>query len=152
MDTAVLNIKTYFLSFADRFKACFFFLSRQLWPRIAPVLADEQGNLNWPKLIIGFCFSAAGALLPGQIHPQPTLTFHLFSQAVVFAFAPLFVARFIGERHQYVARELEEVGVFSAATAFFLCITIPLPLILKLITWAVYGLSLLAIFIANISS
>lgn len=153
MDTLVRNIKTGFLSLADRFKACLHFLIApllHLWPRFIPVLADEQRNLNWPKFVIGFCFTAALDLLPGQIHPQPTITFHLLSQAIVFAFAPLFVARFIGERHQNVTQVLEEVGVFSAATAFFLCITIPLPLILKLTTWVVYGLSLLAISICNL--
>ncbi|KAK9278457.1 hypothetical protein L1049_028022 [Liquidambar formosana] len=112
---------------------------------------DQRRSLNWPKTVIAFCLSS-GLEIALQSLPNGSelpLTFNLMCLAILFAFASLVVAVFIGSKFPVPARVLELVGVFFAATAFFLAITIPFPLRHKCIAWAVYAICLLAIMICN---
>ncbi|KAK4566571.1 hypothetical protein RGQ29_002728 [Quercus rubra] len=117
-----------------------------------PVVARqnmEQRNLQWQDLIFGFCFtSALGiALQSTQVPSQLPLSFHLLSLTVILAFSTLFVAKLISSKFPVQAQVVEKVAVFFLITAFFLAISIPMPLSLKFFTWAMYGVLLLTVFV-----
>ncbi|KAK9278600.1 hypothetical protein L1049_028173 [Liquidambar formosana] len=118
------------------------------------VHAQAQQNPNWLKIVLAFCFSSAIEIALQSVqsqysHAQLPQTFHLLSLAILFSFASLFVAKFITSKSPVAARVLEQVGVFFAATAFFLAVTIPLPQSLKWIAWAVYAVCVLTILICH---
>lgn len=100
----------------------------------------EQRNLQWQDLIFGFCFTTALgiALQSTQAPSQLPLSFHLLSLTVVLTFSALFVAKLISSKYPVSAQVADEVAVFFVTTAFFLAITIPMPLCLKFLTWAIY--------------
>lgn len=123
-------------------------------PTITPVPDDarqniEQQNLQWQDIILGFCFASAHGIAlqfvktPSQFPPS----FHLLSLALVLTFSAVFVAKLISSKFPDTAQVIEKVAVFFAATAFFLAISIPLPLNLKFFTWAIYCVLLLPVFI-----
>ncbi|KAM3689286.1 hypothetical protein ACJW31_09G033500 [Castanea mollissima] len=109
--------------------------------------------MNWADVMIGFCLSAAleMASLYTQIERQLSATFHWLSLAIGFAFACFFVSQFIKSKSNFLvtAQVLHKFGVFFAVTAFFMAITIPLPLYFKFATWAIYAISVLTIIICN---
>ncbi|KAL4605555.1 hypothetical protein ACB092_09G037700 [Castanea dentata] len=109
--------------------------------------------MDWADLMIGFCLSAAleMASLYTQIERQLSATFHWLSLAIGFAFACFFVSQFIKSKSKFLvtAQVLHKFGVFFAVTAFFMAITIPLPLYFKFATWAIYAISVLTIIICN---
>ncbi|KAK9278358.1 hypothetical protein L1049_027923 [Liquidambar formosana] len=118
----------------------------------SPIVVNNQNiNRDWAKIIIAFCLTAAVdiALLPVQTHSQLPTTFYFPSLSMSFAFASLFVAQFIGAKYPVAARVLDRIGVFFAATTFFLAISIPFPLSLKCTTWTLYVLALLVIIICH---
>ncbi|KAK9278389.1 hypothetical protein L1049_027954 [Liquidambar formosana] len=98
----------------------------------SPVFAGQQ-NLDWTKIILAFCFASAVdiAILSVQINSKLPLTFHLLSLAISFTFASIFVAKFTTAKYPVTALVLNQMGVLFAATAFFLAVTIPFPLSLK---------------------
>ena len=106
-------------------------------------------NMDWADLMIGFCFSVALELasLSAQSNTQLSATFHLLSLAILFAFAFFFVSQFIKPKFLVTAQKLKNFGVFFSVTAFFMAITIPFPLYLKLATAAIYTISVFAIII-----
>ncbi|KAH7852145.1 hypothetical protein Vadar_021087 [Vaccinium darrowii] len=121
---------------------------------VPPVVAqNRQQNLDWPQLVIAFCFTSAMdvALQSIETRTQLPLPFHFLSLAIVFAFTSLFVARHISSKFPLQAGVLEKVGIFFAVTAFFVAITVALPLCLKLISWIIFAVSLLVILICNYS-
>ena len=110
----------------------------------------EQRNLQWQDLIFGFCFTTALgiALQSTQAPSQLPLSFHLLSLTVILAFSTLFVAKLISSKFPVQAQVVEKVAVFFLITAFFLAISIPMPLSLKLFTWAMYGVLFHTIYLA----
>lgn len=120
--------------------------------RIKSLLA--QSNLNWSKLVIAFCFGSALDIAhqsQSQSESQlPSTPYLLLCFAISVSFSCIFVAKFVGSRFSMAAQLLELAGVLFAVTAFFLAITSPFPLSLKLTVWALYGVSLLAILISNL--
>ncbi|KAH7856392.1 hypothetical protein Vadar_000842 [Vaccinium darrowii] len=109
---------------------------------------QQQNNFDFPTLVLAFCLT--GALeIAIQYRTDNTLIFHLLCLMVVFAFASIFVAKSIASKHLNAARKLDSVGVFFGVTAFFFAITISFPLCLTIMSWIIYGLSLLAIIICN---
>ncbi|GMQ11102.1 hypothetical protein CsSME_00053867 [Camellia sinensis var. sinensis] len=68
---------------------------------------------------------------------------------MVFALAFLVVAKYIVAKYPKSGRLLEHAGLLCGVTAFFAAITVFFSLCLKLISWMVYALSLLAISICN---
>lgn len=112
----------------------------------------QQRDLT--MIVMAFCFASAADIALQSVKsgcPQFRSTSHyLLSLLIVFAFFSVFVARFINfNKYPFTARMLELLGVFFAVAAFCYAITIPLPLALKCTTWALFGLSVLAIFVCN---
>ena len=116
--------------------------------RIKSLLA--QSNLNWSKLVIAFCFGSALEIAHQSESQLPSTPYLLLCFAISVSFSCIFVAKFVGSRFSMAAQLLELAGVLFAVTAFFLAITSPFPLSLKLTVWALYGVSLLAILISNL--
>ncbi|GMQ11096.1 hypothetical protein CsSME_00053862 [Camellia sinensis var. sinensis] len=105
-----------------------------------------------PMLVLEFCLTAAFeiAIRSNQTPTQYySITFHLVCLVMVFAFAFIFVAKYVSSKHPNLGRLLDHAGVVCGVTAFFVAITVSFPLCLKLISWIVYALSLLAIFVCN---
>ena len=107
--------------------------------------------MDWADLMIGFCLSVAleMASLSAQINTQLSADFHLLSLAILFAFACFFVSQFIKPKFLVTAQKLQKFGEFFAVTAFFIIITIPIPLYLKFATGAIYAISVLTIIICH---
>ena len=113
-------------------------------PPVTPVI-DRQNieprNPKWQDIIMGFCFTSALQMALQYMKTQSQLipvSFHLLSLTVVLTFSALFVAKLIGSKYPVSAQIVDEVAVFFVTTAFFLAITIPMPLCLKFLTWAIY--------------
>ena len=106
-------------------------------------------NMEWPLVLFGFCLASAVdiALYSIQTNAKIPLCLQFLSFSILLAFASLFVARFLTCNHPTRPQVLEQGGIFFAVTAFFIALTTSFPLFLKLISWAIYVLSLLAIVI-----
>ncbi|CAL5442068.1 unnamed protein product [Camellia sinensis] len=111
----------------------------------------QQQDLELPKLVVAFCFAAAFeiAFRSVQTRKHYPITFQLLCLLMVFALAFLVVAKYIVANYPKPGRLLEHAGLLCGVTAFFVAITVSFPLCLKLISWVVYALSLLAISICN---
>uniref|UniRef100_A0A7N2RBK6 Uncharacterized protein n=1 Tax=Quercus lobata TaxID=97700 RepID=A0A7N2RBK6_QUELO len=112
-------------------------------PPVTTVVAKqdiEPRNPQWQDIIMGFCFTSALqiALQYTKTPSQLPLSFHLLSLTVVLTFSALFVAKLISSKYPVSAQVVDEVAVFFVTTAFFLAITIPMPLCLKFLAWAIY--------------
>ena len=108
-------------------------------------------HMEWAEIVIAFCLASAVdiAILSVQVHSQLPALFHLFSLAILLAFASVVVSKFINPKFLRAAQVLEICGVFFTVTAFFIAITIPFPFYLKFASWVVYAISALAILIGN---
>ncbi|XAR63851.1 hypothetical protein NMG60_11023972 [Bertholletia excelsa] len=122
-----------------------------------PIIASHKLNisqqtLDWSILIMGFCLTSAVdiALLAIQTRTPSAVTFHMLCLSIVLAFSCIIVSKYITCKYPKPAKALEHAGVKFSAIAFFFAITTSLPLSLKLISWAIYFLSLLAIVICNL--
>ncbi|KAK9985594.1 hypothetical protein SO802_030545 [Lithocarpus litseifolius] len=82
-------------------------------------------HMEWAEIVIAFCLASAIdiALLSVQGHSLPAL-FHLFSLAILLAFASVVVSKFINPKFLVTAQVLEKCGVFFTVTAFFIAISI----------------------------
>ncbi|KAF3437988.1 hypothetical protein FNV43_RR20744 [Rhamnella rubrinervis] len=110
---------------------------------LEPELAIQQSGLEikgWAKMIVCFCFASAieTALLSAQLHSHLRPIFHFLSLSILFGFASLIVSKLIKSKFPNTARVLEAASVFFVVTAFFIAISIPLPLYLKLSVLVVY--------------
>ncbi|KAH7856655.1 hypothetical protein Vadar_003969 [Vaccinium darrowii] len=116
-----------------------------------PNAQQRQNNLDFPMLVVAFCLTVAidTAAQSLQNHIVRPLHFHLLCLMVVFAFASIFVAKYISPKYPNAARVLDQAGVSFGVTAFFLAVTTSFPLCLMIISWIIYALSLLAIIICN---
>ncbi|KAG5533533.1 hypothetical protein RHGRI_027650 [Rhododendron griersonianum] len=115
------------------------------------VQQQQQKNLDFPILVVAFCLTSVVEIAIGSLenHTVYPLSFHLLRLMIVFAFASIFVAKYIAPKKPNAARLLESVGVFFGVTAFFLAVTISFPRCLMIISWIIYALSLLAILLCN---
>ncbi|KAK2654281.1 hypothetical protein Ddye_014137 [Dipteronia dyeriana] len=111
----------------------------------------SRSMLQWKSLAISFCFAAPleMALLFAQTKSQLSISFHLLSFLVLLTFLFLFVSNFIAHKWVGTAQVLEKIAVLLVATAVVVTVTIPFPLILKCVTWALYAISLIVILIAR---
>ncbi|KAF3437971.1 hypothetical protein FNV43_RR20727 [Rhamnella rubrinervis] len=115
-------------------------------------LVAELKNMDWAMIVVAFCFPSAVdlALLSLQINSrQFPLIFHLFSLTILFGLASLVLSKFINSKFPNAAQTLEGASVFFVVTAFFIAITIPFPLCLKLVAWTIYAICLLLIILCN---
>ena len=100
--------------------------------------------------MVNFClaFAPAIALTYAQIHSEFSPTFHVVSFGCALCFTSFFISKFMKPKFPVIATVLEGVGVFFAVTAFFTAVTIPFPLCLQIITWVVYAITFLAVFVS----
>ncbi|KAI7979275.1 hypothetical protein LOK49_Contig422G00001 [Camellia lanceoleosa] len=80
-----------------------------------------------PMLVVEFCLTAAFeiAIRSNQTPTQYySITFHLVCLLMVFAFAFIFVAKYISSKLLNPGRVLEHAGVVCGVTAFFVAITV----------------------------
>ena len=108
-------------------------------------------HMEWAEIVIAFCLAWAIdiGLLSVQVHSQLPVPFHLFSLAILLAFASTVVSKFINPKFLLTAQVLEKCGVFFTVTAFFIAITISFPFCLKFTSWVIYAISALAILICS---
>ncbi|KAK2654280.1 hypothetical protein Ddye_014136 [Dipteronia dyeriana] len=111
----------------------------------------RESLLQWKDFAIRFCFAAPleTALLFGQTKSQLSISFHLLSFLALLTFLFLFVSHFIPHKCAGMAQVLEKIAVLLFATALVVTVTIPFPLILKCVTWALYAICLIVILIAR---
>ena len=109
-------------------------------------------DLDWTMLLIAFCLTSAVDIALQSIQTTSNLPpcFHILSFSILLAFVSLFMAKFINPNSRMLSEALEKIGIFFAATAFFLAVTTAFPPWLKIISWAIYALSLLAIIICKL--
>lgn len=104
-------------------------------------------HFDWAAIIVGFSLTSAVEIALQSLQPQiklPSLM-HLLSLAIIFAFASIFVSNFLSLNYPNVASALKLTAKLSVFAAFFFAITVPFSLSLKLISWSIFGLCLLAI-------
>jgi hypothetical protein len=94
----------------------------------------------------GLPSASAVALTYAQIHSKYSPIFHVLSFEILLCFAFLLVGNFMNSRFLVIAQVLDLAGVFFGVTAFFTAISIPFPPCLQIITWVVYGFTLLSVF------
>ncbi|KAK9985583.1 hypothetical protein SO802_030534 [Lithocarpus litseifolius] len=90
-------------------------------------------HMEWAEIVIAFCLASAVdiAILSVQVHSQLPALFHLFSLAILLAFASVVVSKVINPKFLRAAQVLEKCGIFFGFTAFFIAITISFPFYLK---------------------
>ena len=119
----------------------------------APGLLGSTGhyNIGWAKIMVAFCFDWAIniAFMSPQVHPSLPPVFVLVSLALLFAFTSFFISKFVGPKFLTMVLVLERAGVFFAVTGFFVAISIPFPLCLRVITWVVYVISFVVVLVCN---
>ncbi|KAH7850418.1 hypothetical protein Vadar_032602 [Vaccinium darrowii] len=118
-------------------------------PLPLPNVQLQQNNLDFPILVAAFCLATATAIAVQSLQNLTVypITFDLLCLMIMFAFASIFVAKYITPTKPNAACVLDIVGVFFGFTAFFIAFTISSPLWLRIISWIIYALSLLAILI-----
>jgi hypothetical protein len=94
----------------------------------------------------GLPSASAVALTYAQIHSKYSPIFHVLSFEILLCFAFLLVGNFMNSRFLVIAQVLDLAGMFFGVTAFFTAISIPFPPCLQIITWVVYGFTLLSVF------
>ena len=122
-------------------------------PPQVDVEAGAQPSLDVEVLhnnMVNFCLASATAIAVtyAQIHSKFSPTVDVVSFECLVCFASFFVSKFMKPKFPAIARVLDRLGVFIAVTAFFTTTTIPFPLCLQVITWAVYAISFFAVLVS----
>ena len=89
--------------------------------------ANDHMQLQWRLLIIEICFTAIGIAVQAFQAPNPLLTsiqFRCFRMVMMFSFAALLISVYVRRYSESVALIFEHIGVFFAAMAFVLAVTI----------------------------
>ncbi|KAJ6766803.1 IMAP FAMILY MEMBER 1 putative-RELATED [Salix purpurea] len=95
------------------------------------VVTVTQISLEWPNVIMAFCFEAAIQIaLQYQKTQQSKLpiAFYLRSLSILLTFASLFSSQLISKKFPGISKVLEKVAIFLATFAFFATIATPLAL------------------------
>jgi len=109
-------------------------LPRAINPRLINTVVVRQISVEWPNVIMGFCFQAAIQIAlqyETTQHSKLPVFFYLRSFSILLTFASLFVSQLISNRFPDTSKVLEKVATFLAATAFFTTIATPLTLAFK---------------------
>ncbi|KAF3437984.1 hypothetical protein FNV43_RR20740 [Rhamnella rubrinervis] len=124
---------------------------------LEPELAIQQAGLEmgleikrWTKMIVCFCLASAieVAILSAQLLSHLLPIFHSLSLSILFGFASLLIGKLMNSKFPNTARVLEAASVFFVVTAFFIAISIPFPLYLKLTVLVVYIICLILLPLA----
>lgn len=128
-------------------------LEAQTQPAAPAGLVVRHRDLHWAKIMAAFCMASAVdiAIVSVQVDSPLPSAFQGLSLIIIMAFASFFVSECFSLKFVVTARVLKEVGIFFMVTAFFLAITIPVPLFLKITSWVVYAICLLAIVVGRCS-
>ncbi|POO01989.1 hypothetical protein TorRG33x02_022810 [Trema orientale] len=103
---------------------------------------------------MAFCFSSDLEILDFRgctAHQLPGILDFL-SLPILLTFSALFMSKYINLRFQMTLQFLEQFAIFFSVTAFFVAVSIHLPLYLKFANWAIYAVSLFAAWFSNKSS
>ncbi|KAH6769534.1 hypothetical protein C2S51_014870 [Perilla frutescens var. frutescens] len=130
------------------------FLARLGAPEPPPAAAEN--DVGWFLLIMGYCLTSAIAIAlefwqlqisadSDNHHHKIPISLLLLSVALILAFAVTLAAKVIGNHGH--ARLLERVGILLVCMSFFIAITAPFPLYLKLISWFIFVASFLGFII-----
>ncbi|KAG7944352.1 hypothetical protein I3843_15G096300 [Carya illinoinensis] len=117
----------------------------------AGLRVEVRHNMDvWAKIMLPFCLTAAIdiALVHVQLHSQFPRDFHWLSLTILLAVACFFVAGFINPKYVGTAKVLVNCSVFFTYTSFFITITVPVSLPLKITSWLVYAISVLAVVLS----
>ena len=103
------------------------------YPAINPqqinMIVVKQFTLDWPNIIMAFCFEAAIQIALQYEKPQHSkvpVSFFLLSLAILLTFCSLLVSQLISNRFPEVSKVLEKIAISLAAIAFFTTIASPL--------------------------
>lgn len=141
-------------------------LLRKLGTISVPVAADPEaaaqradgvavGNQSsgLAEIMLAVCFSAAIDIAIPSLQIQSQLlhiSLSLVSLALLFAFSTFLMSMFLAAyKFTQAAQFLERAGVFMVVTGFFIVISIPFPLCLRVVTWVVYAIGLLVVLLCN---
>ncbi|KAK3204354.1 hypothetical protein Dsin_018400 [Dipteronia sinensis] len=113
-----------------------------------PVENQNHILLQWKNIAMAFCFTSALeiSLLFAQTNSQLS---NLLSFLILLTFLFLFVSNFIANKCARTAQVLEKIAVLLVTTAVVFTITIPFPLILKCVAWALYAISFIVVLIGQ---
>ncbi|TXG72766.1 hypothetical protein EZV62_001345 [Acer yangbiense] len=106
---------------------------------------QNQNQLKNIAMAFYFTTPLEISLLFAQTNSQLSNSFHLLSFLILLTFLFLFVSNFIAHKYARTAQDLDKIAVLLVATAVVFTITIPFPLILKCVTWALYAISLIVV-------
>ncbi|KAF3437977.1 hypothetical protein FNV43_RR20733 [Rhamnella rubrinervis] len=123
---------------------------QELDPESAAVIQHSLLEVgHWDKIIIGACFASAIkiALVCAEPDSRPLPIFHFLSFSILFGFASLFMSKAINTKFPNTARVLEGASVFFVVTAFFIAISIPFPLYLKLTVLVAFTVCLILVIL-----
>ena len=121
-------------------------------PKSAPINSDiDKKNIEWQNIVLMFCFTTAIgiAIQSSEMNSQFPPSFQWLSLANVLTFSALFVAKFVGKVSPTTVKVLEQGAILLAATIFFLATTISLTQHLKYVTWAIYVVTMIVVFICK---
>ncbi|PON52201.1 hypothetical protein PanWU01x14_210430 [Parasponia andersonii] len=113
--------------------------------------ADGHHNMGWAGIMVAFCFAWAVNIpfMSPQVHSRLSPAFLLVSLVLLFGFTSFFVSKFVGHKYRTTVLVLERAGVFFVVTGFFVAISIPFPMCLRVITWVVYVVSFLVVVVCS---
>ncbi|KAJ6866883.1 hypothetical protein NC652_038193 [Populus alba x Populus x berolinensis] len=98
-------------------------------PQQINMIVVKQFTLEWPNIIMAFCFEAAIQIALQYEKPQHSkvpVSFFLLSLAILLTFCSLLVSQLISNRFPEVSKVLEKIAISLAAIAFFTTIASPL--------------------------
>ncbi|KAI5558895.1 hypothetical protein BDE02_17G072800 [Populus trichocarpa] len=98
-------------------------------PQQINMIVVTQFTLEWPNIIMAFCFEAAIQIALKYEKPQHSkvpVSFFLLSLAILLTFCSLLVSQLISNRFPEVSKVLEKIAISLAAIAFFTTIASPL--------------------------
>lgn len=85
-----------------------------------------------------------------QSNSPPKSSFHALILAILFSFTSILLSKYTNNsKLPGVTPLLEQLGVFFAVTAFYIAITLSLPISLVIFTWILYAFSFLTIILSH---
>ncbi|KAF9683767.1 hypothetical protein SADUNF_Sadunf04G0048600 [Salix dunnii] len=93
------------------------------------VVTVKQISLEWPNIIMAFCFEAAIQIALQYEKTQQSklpISFYLRSLSILLTFVSLLSSQLISKRFPGISKVLEKVAIFLATFAFFTTIATPL--------------------------
>ncbi|CAN6693514.1 unnamed protein product [Malus baccata var. baccata] len=116
-------------------------------------------NLDWAKIMVGFCLTAAMGLafirfqIPPSQLPLPVI-FDFLGLSVLLVFTCIMVSKSIHFSYFLAGISIADLshhfGLFFGVTAFFIFITIPFPLWFKCVASSIYVAAIILVVYCNL--